>query len=417
VRLIDFGIARVEDSQLASDTATQRSIGTLLYIAPEQLWGNIEQTPAIDIYAFAIVIYEMLTEQLPFKPGSIVEMFELQKEGVKVLPSKLRTDLPVEAEKVLLSALDFEAEKRPQNARAFGRDFVSALLKDTNYETNNELVTSDLETIYPLPLKSGLFTQAATTLPSIGSQETNFPNINFPGAAKKNSNKWLMWGLLGLLLVFALSIPVGIALWNNSGQTPPVNITNTNTVEKTNNSSGSQRELTYFLNVQKMRDGEPFEEPFKSSGQEIFENGYKFKMVFQSDAKGFLYLFNEDKGTQGKTIYHILYPTPKTKNGSAQVSAKEQIETSNNTFSGLRGTELVWLIWTAQIQNDLEAVKQSAFNAKGTIRDEESVKKLADLLQKYSNEKNEISKDTASQQTIIRGNGDVVVNQIHLEHR
>ncbi len=100
VRLIDFGIARVEDAQLAPVTTVSRGIGTIRYMAPEQLAGVLEQTSAVDIYSFAIVVYEMLTGELPFNPQSIVEMFQLQKEGVKVSPRELREDLPEEAETI-----------------------------------------------------------------------------------------------------------------------------------------------------------------------------------------------------------------------------------------------------------------------------------------------------------------------------
>lgn len=435
VRLIDFGIARVEDSELAAATETQRSIGTLFYIAPEQLWGTIEQTPAVDVYAFAIVIYEMLTGRLPFKPQSVVEMFQLQKEGVKTLPSELRNDLPEEAERILLEALEFEAEKRPQNIRAFGRDLANALRKNINYKTSREAQAPILAHTLPLVSSSEEVITVAQTESSIGTNKTTSPIINNPKSGKERSGKKLMWALLGLLILAVLLIPVGLGIWKktdkgltvdqadsnsaeiNADKVSTANAAKLNTIDKANSNTQSTKQLTYFLNVQKMRDGKPFEQPFKSSGQEIFENGYKFKMVFQSDSEGFMYLFNEDKDAQGKLIYNILYPTPKTKNGSAQIASNEQIETSNNTFSGSRGTEIVWLIWTAQKQNDLETIKQAAFNTQGTVKDEKAVGKLTEFLQKHKDETLETSKDTPNQQTVVKGNGHTVVHQVELEHR
>src|SRR5580765_996100 len=75
VRLIDFGIARVGDSQLAPETEVPRAIGTILYIAPEQLMGRHDLTATADIYASAIVAYEMVTGQLPFKPKTHTDMY------------------------------------------------------------------------------------------------------------------------------------------------------------------------------------------------------------------------------------------------------------------------------------------------------------------------------------------------------
>jgi len=227
----------------------------------------------------------------------------------------------------------------------------------------------------------------------------------------------LIWSLLGVLILAAISIPIGMAVWKNAGKDSTANTSDSNTVEKTNGNIQPQKELTYFLKVQKMRDGKPFETPFKSSGQEIFETGYKFKMNFQSDAAGFIYLFNEDKDPQGKTVYNILYPTPKTNDGSAQVSAKQQIETNQNTFSGRRGTEIIWLIWTADKLDEMESVKQTAFDAQGKVNDEINGKKLSSFLQKNKDKNVEINKDTANQQTVISGTGDNLVHRLELEHR
>ena len=417
VRLIDFGIARVEDSQMADATIIRRTMGTLRYIAPEQLRGDITQTPAVDVYAFAIVIYEMLTGALPFMPHSEADMFEKQKAGVKTPPGKLRGDLTEEAEKILLSALEFEAEKRPQNARAFGRDLANALRKNLSYTTNIEIQSPDSPETDSRNLKNEKGVAFAPTELSNDKHKTDFPNINSLKQPKKESGKRLIWSLLGVLILAAISISIGFAIWKNAGKNSTINTADSNTVKKTDGDARPQKELTYFLKVQKMRDGKPFETPFKSSGQEIFETGYKFKMNFQSDAAGFIYLFNEDKDPQGKTVYNILYPTPKTNDGSAQVSAKQQIETNQNTFSGRRGTEIIWLIWTADKLDEMESVKQTAFDAQGKVNDEINGKKLSSFLQKNKDKNVEINKDTANQQTVISGTGDNLVHRLELEHR
>jgi serine/threonine protein kinase len=406
VRLIDFGIARVENSQLAAATEIPRGIGTILYIAPEQLAGNMEQTPAVDIYSFAIVIYEMLTGKLPFQPQTMVEMFLLQEQGVKIPPSQLRPDLPPEAEKILLSALAFAPEKRPASARQFGRELAATL------RGNSEDKTRTLAETVPFNLKSAEISPVAPTESLFDSIETDFhKQISVNSPRKKSSKVWI-WALLGLLVLAAISITAGLVIWKGREE-----ISNTNTTEIPIVETAPLREITYFLNVQKMRGDKPFEEPFKSSGQEIFESGYKFKLNFKGDADGFFYVFNEDKDANGKTIYNILYPTPKTNNGSAEVKAKQTIETSNNTFSGTRGTEIVWLIWTKAKNDDLETMRQAAFDAGGTMKDEKSSRQLTDFLQTYKNEKNETIKDTANQQTVVKSKGETIVQKIELEHR
>ena len=303
VRLIDFGIARVEDSQLAPATTIPRGIGTILYIAPEQLAGKLEQTSAVDIYSFATVVYEMLTGKLPFAPNNMIEMFELQKHGVQTKPRQFRAEIPAEAEQLILQALAYQPTERPSDVRKFGRDLANALRQKA----------------VPEPTKTHPQPPAPTEpLPPANFSDVKISDIT---VAKKRKSKMPVYAALGFLVLAAVGSLLGFVYWKSSTTTENSNAA-TNIETK---SAAPSRELAYFLNVQKMRGGKLFEEPFKSSGQEIFENGYKFKLNIKSDAAGFIYLFNEDKDASGKTIYNILYPTPKTKNGAAEIKADEQI--------------------------------------------------------------------------------------------
>jgi tRNA A-37 threonylcarbamoyl transferase component Bud32 len=125
VKLIDFGIATVKDSQLAASREVTRAAGTLPYMAPEQLRGR--PVAASDIYALGVVAYEMLTGQPPFDPDSPVHLAELQRAGVEPRPSALRPDLPAEAEAIILKALSWAPEERFERARTFGDELARAL--------------------------------------------------------------------------------------------------------------------------------------------------------------------------------------------------------------------------------------------------------------------------------------------------
>jgi len=67
--------------------------------------------------------------------------------------------------------------------------------------------------------------------------------------------------------------------------------------------------------------------------------------------------------------------------------------------------------------DEIESVKQWAFNARGKVNDEINAGKLSRFLQKNKNENVKINKDTANQQTVIRGTGDNLVYRLELEHR
>src|SRR5688500_18351628 len=73
VKVVDFGIARIQPPEAARLRATSTGVGTPGYMAPEQLAGGVV-TPAADVYAFGIVFNEMLTGRHPLdhSPGGVI---------------------------------------------------------------------------------------------------------------------------------------------------------------------------------------------------------------------------------------------------------------------------------------------------------------------------------------------------------
>ncbi|GHO99601.1 hypothetical protein KSF_096490 [Reticulibacter mediterranei] len=118
VLLSDFGIVAIAHS--TSSMSTQASMGTLPYMAPEQIQGK--PRPASDQYALAITVYQWLSGTLPFQ-GSAVEIIA-QHLGVPVPP--LRTHvlgIEQEVDQVVLKAL----AKAPEERFATVQDFAAAL--------------------------------------------------------------------------------------------------------------------------------------------------------------------------------------------------------------------------------------------------------------------------------------------------
>ncbi|MBZ5625144.1 MAG: serine/threonine protein kinase, partial [Acidobacteriia bacterium] len=123
VRLIDFGIATIHEGP-GGEVGT-RVAGTPLYMAPEQLEGRV--SAASDIFAMGVIAHELVTGQRPFVANHHLQLHDLQKAGVAVKPSQLRPGLPVPAEKLILRALSFRPEDRPQSAADFGEELARAL--------------------------------------------------------------------------------------------------------------------------------------------------------------------------------------------------------------------------------------------------------------------------------------------------
>ncbi len=116
VKLIDFGIARVSDERVGQGT----SIGSLGYMSPEQLRGD-PLTPASDLFAVGVVLYEALTGELPFRGSNPDELLAAHRRGPPRAPSLLRPELPPRLDDVILQALRPAPEQRFGSASAMRR--------------------------------------------------------------------------------------------------------------------------------------------------------------------------------------------------------------------------------------------------------------------------------------------------------
>lgn len=120
-KLIDLGLARRIDSD---DTDPDVISGTPLYMAPELVRGG-QATPASDLYAAAVMLYEALTGRTPFIGGSAAQVFQCQLEDTPAAPSTLtaRGTIPPELDAILAHALEKDPEDRFESAG----DFAAAL--------------------------------------------------------------------------------------------------------------------------------------------------------------------------------------------------------------------------------------------------------------------------------------------------
>lgn len=92
IKLLDFGIARREEgSEL---TGTGISLGTPSYMAPEQFQGGVELDRRVDIYAFGVVLYRLLTGRLPFT-GDAFQLAVKHNKMRPPSPSKVAPDAAI----------------------------------------------------------------------------------------------------------------------------------------------------------------------------------------------------------------------------------------------------------------------------------------------------------------------------------
>jgi len=113
----DFGLARRHGLGEETITSTGESLGTPLYMAPEQVHSGIEPiTPATDLYALGIVMYELVTDEMPFKGNSTTVMALKRLKERPVSPREVLPDLDPVWETVIMRCLERTPAKRYQSA-------------------------------------------------------------------------------------------------------------------------------------------------------------------------------------------------------------------------------------------------------------------------------------------------------------
>jgi len=121
--VMDFGLAHeVTHSKPEADTALTLSgaiLGTPEYMAPEQFEGT-EVTPATDIFALGIVLYEMLTGKRPFASSNILGAAVLRGKRPETVSSTLR-GVPRRFDLVIGKCLEYDASRRYQSAPEFAK--------------------------------------------------------------------------------------------------------------------------------------------------------------------------------------------------------------------------------------------------------------------------------------------------------
>lgn len=405
VKLIDFGVARIKDSEVATDVEITWIAGTPPYMAPEQLRGR--PTAESDVYGFGAVVYEMLTGHPPFKAGSAVDLYELQREGALVKPSEARKNLPEEAEAAILKALSFNATDRYQSARDFAEELAAALTGEpmpvfpvSTPEVRSSLKTISAEAQPTAPDDTLLFDEVKSSNPPKPKKD----------GQKTNNSKWI-WAAAALLIIAVAGVWMINRPSGKSPQTtPPAELK-------------AERAFSYWMVVQKYRDGQRYQSPFRLTGEINFENDYHVRLHVNSARDGFLYIINEaPEPVNGLPEYVTLFPSSTANNGSAQLAANRQIAIPERGdgffFDKDQGTEKLWLIWSAQSLPELERLKSLANpQDKGLVTNPAQIRSVRDLIARFRAEQLPVvQKDENNRQTDVSGTKDVIAHLINLEH-
>ncbi|MFC1559002.1 protein kinase [Gemmatimonadota bacterium] len=157
VKVLDFGLAHLEErSQL---TRTGTTLGTLSYSSPEQITGaGYDQRS--EIWALGVVLYELLTAQLPFSSASEGELVFSIINNEQEPPTRLREDIPESVERILLRMLEKDPSERYQNCS----ELISDLIETRGSLETSTLTRTSQAGIRKMQFKPAILTTISTLL-------------------------------------------------------------------------------------------------------------------------------------------------------------------------------------------------------------------------------------------------------------
>lgn len=393
VVITDFGLAIPSLDFAPSSLATLSNLGndgsirgTLAYMAPEQLEGR-RATVASDVYAFGVVIYEMMTGSRPFlddKPPLLINAILNRRPAT---PSSLRSTISKHFDKIILKAL----EKDPLS----------------RYRSADEVLKA---------LESGVFNEQAANVDEPDQHEArDIEETAIAGIRKISPSPH---GAGNIRLISTLVIGIALALVGMLGLLGYHRLFSGEQLGRT--LVHARPILTFYLMAQRYQHGEPVGDPQMVSDEQPFSAGIGIQLVFRIEEPGYLYVFNEGPGsTVSNPVFNILFPSSPTTVGTGQLGHSQDVKIPSNgslLFDNQRGAEKVWLIWSSQSLSDLESLTKWANpQDRGRVGDRSQAQNIKSFLSHSDAFSPQIGHDSTNRVT-LSGATNVVVYLLNLNH-
>ncbi len=143
IKVMDFGIARI--NKFETVTMTDKAIGTVYYISPEQARGERTDERS-DIYSVGIMLYETLTGELPFDGDTPVSVALKQIQSAAKRPRSINRAIPAGLEQIVMRAIMKTPQKRYPTALDMINDLKKVLIDETatfDYDLSEDLPKKD----------------------------------------------------------------------------------------------------------------------------------------------------------------------------------------------------------------------------------------------------------------------------------
>ena len=202
IKVTDFGIARF--SRADADTTSDKAIGSVHYISPEQARGEVTDEKA-DIYSVGVVMYEMLTGQLPFQSDSAVSVAIMQLQNEAKRPREIVPSIPMGLEQITMRAMQKNPNSRYRSS--------AEMLMDINDFKRNPSIKFDYSYFVDQEPTKYIRTN------NLSGREQRFTNENNVQAEEKSSMNKTTAVMLGAIAgIIVLGIVIAAILFGFKNQ-------------------------------------------------------------------------------------------------------------------------------------------------------------------------------------------------------
>ncbi|HUM71671.1 MAG TPA: FHA domain-containing protein, partial [Chloroflexota bacterium] len=155
----DFGLVKLKEGGLLQ-TEASLLLGTLPYISPEQLEGK-KPDGRTDLYSLGIVLYELVTGQLPYDIRTVDEAFKQHRGGQPTAPHLIRSEVPTTVSDIISKAMAKEPAQRYQS----GAEMAAALRAARQSAQSHDMTQMAALPETPSPIPAVAVPVAASPLP------------------------------------------------------------------------------------------------------------------------------------------------------------------------------------------------------------------------------------------------------------
>jgi serine/threonine-protein kinase len=213
VKVLDFGISKLDAPGEQDATKTGQMMGSPKYMSPEQMLSMHDVDARTDIWSLGAILFDLLCGRPPFQADTTPRICALVLNADPPLPSTMRPDLPTEVEQIVLRCLDKEADHRFADVKA-----LAEALRPYG-PVAPDMATSGARPQVVVPEAPPLVIKSATATPAPGATVAAWDATRVEGTARQSSPARVAFAAAGLVV---LGFAIALYTLRGHGSPPPV---------------------------------------------------------------------------------------------------------------------------------------------------------------------------------------------------